>query len=128
MNRKSLEKPFDLSLVKQRKGNHGDTLDYVERRTVIQRLNNTYDGLWNLEIVNQHIFDTTANRQLTAIFSIGKSKGPENRKIKAISLKVLNKDPEFLTKEEASSIGVNYTGRRILCLGAQQLKRSSIHM
>jgi hypothetical protein len=57
MNRKLLEKSFDLSLIKQRKGNHGDTPDYVERRMLIQRLNDAYDGLSNLEIMDQHIFD-----------------------------------------------------------------------
>lgn len=50
MDRELLEKPFDPKLIKQRKGNFGTTLDYVETATVIQRLNESFDGNWSFEI------------------------------------------------------------------------------
>lgn len=43
------------------------------------------------------------NRQLAAIFSIGKSKGYQNKDIKAHALTLFNKNLDFLTKEEASA-------------------------
>jgi len=57
MNRELLEKPFDKEQIKQRKGNFGDTIDYVETHTVIQRLNDSFDGQWCFEILSQ---ETTA--------------------------------------------------------------------
>jgi hypothetical protein len=47
--------------------------------------------------------DRLTNRQLAAIFSIGKSKGFQNKEIREKSLKAFNKNPDFLTKEEAST-------------------------
>ncbi len=38
MNRELLEKPFDPSQIKQREGNFGKKLDYIEGHAVIQRL------------------------------------------------------------------------------------------
>ena len=43
------------------------------------------------------------NRQLAAIFSIGKSKGLQNKDIKGHAQKIFNKNLDFLTKEEASA-------------------------
>jgi len=53
MNRELLEKPFDQSQIKQRKGNFGETIDYVEAHAVIQRLNDCFDGQWNFEVMTQ---------------------------------------------------------------------------
>ena len=53
MNRELLEKPFDQSQIKQRKGNFGDTIDYVEAHAVIQRLNDAFDGQWSFEVMTQ---------------------------------------------------------------------------
>ena len=53
MNRELLEKPFDQSQIKQRKGNFGDTIDYVEAHAVIQRLNDSFDGQWSFEVMTQ---------------------------------------------------------------------------
>ena len=57
MNRELLEKPFEKEQIKQRKGNFGDTIDYVETHTVIQRLNDAFEGQWSFEILSQ---ETTA--------------------------------------------------------------------
>jgi hypothetical protein len=44
------------------------------------------------------------NRQLAAIFAIGKSKGLQNKDIKEQALEMFNKNPNFLTKAEASTM------------------------
>ena len=49
MNRALLEKPFLDSEIKHREGNHG-TVSYVDGATVIQRLNDSFDGNWSFEI------------------------------------------------------------------------------
>jgi len=53
MNRELLERPFEKELIKQRKGNFGDMIDYVETHAVIQRLNDAFDGQWSFEILSQ---------------------------------------------------------------------------
>jgi hypothetical protein len=44
------------------------------------------------------------NKQLSAIFAIGKSKGLKNKDLKEKALTMFNKNLDFLTKEEASSL------------------------
>ncbi len=51
MNRDLLEKPFDPEQIKQREGYFGDVLDYLEGPTVIQRLNEAFNGVWSFDIV-----------------------------------------------------------------------------
>ena len=53
MNRELLEKPFEKEQIKQRKGNFGDMIDYVEAHAVIQRLNDSFEGQWSFEIISQ---------------------------------------------------------------------------
>ena len=53
MNRELLEKPFGKEQIKQRKGNFGDMIDYVETHSVIQRLNDAFEGQWSFEIITQ---------------------------------------------------------------------------
>jgi len=53
MNRELLEKPFEKEQIKQRKGNFGDTIDYVEAHAVIQRLNDAFEGQWSFEVLTQ---------------------------------------------------------------------------
>jgi hypothetical protein len=53
MNRELLEKPFEKEQIKQRKGNFGDTIDYVEAHAIIQRLNDAFDGQWGFEVLTQ---------------------------------------------------------------------------
>ena len=57
MNRELLEKEFDKSQIKERKGNYGKKLDYVETAAVIKRLNDAIDGDWSFEIVEHIIQD-----------------------------------------------------------------------
>ncbi|MBW2026740.1 MAG: hypothetical protein JRI90_15470 [Deltaproteobacteria bacterium] len=57
MNRELLEKPFEPSQIKQRIGTYGNVLDYVEGHTVIQRLNDAFDGKWSFEIVRCKILE-----------------------------------------------------------------------
>ena len=57
MNREILEKEFEPSQIKRRRGPNGE-LDYVEAADVIRRLNSAFDGQWSFEIVEyQQLFD-----------------------------------------------------------------------
>jgi hypothetical protein len=51
MNREILEKEFEPSQIKRRRGAFGGDLDYVETADVIRRLNTAFDGQWSFEIV-----------------------------------------------------------------------------
>ena len=68
MNRELLEKQFDKEQIKQRKGTYGNMLDYVDTRTVIQRLNDAFEGNWSFEIVSheQHAGEVSVLGKLTA--------------------------------------------------------------
>ena len=55
MNRELLEQPFGENQIKQREGNFGKMLDYVEGHTVIQRLNDAFDADWSFVIINHEI-------------------------------------------------------------------------
>ena len=55
MKREILEKPFDKSLVKTRKGSFGQSLAYVEGAEYIKRLNEAFDAEWSFEIVERKV-------------------------------------------------------------------------
>ena len=57
MNRELLEKPFDASQIKQREGNFGRTLDYIEGHSIIQRLNDAFDGEWSFTMTKYEILE-----------------------------------------------------------------------
>lgn len=59
MNRELLEKPFAPEQIKQREGNFGKTLDYIEGHSVIQRLNDAFDALWSFEILEHKVLSET---------------------------------------------------------------------
>ena len=46
-----LSEPFPQDAIKQRKGNFGNTLDYVESWNIIQRLNDVLEGRWSFRIL-----------------------------------------------------------------------------
>lgn len=56
MNRELLEKPFTPDQIRQRQGQHGHMLDYVEGHSVIQRLNDALEGNWSFEVVEHRLF------------------------------------------------------------------------
>ena len=57
MNRDILEKEFEPSQIKRRRGPNGE-LDYVETADVIRRLNQAFDGEWSFEIIEyKEMFD-----------------------------------------------------------------------
>jgi recombination DNA repair RAD52 pathway protein len=56
MKKDILTRPFPPELVKQRQGQGGKTLNYVETHAVIARLNEGCDA-WNFEIVEHQILD-----------------------------------------------------------------------
>ena len=57
MNRQLLESTFPTDQIKQRNGNFGKTLEYIEGHSVIQRLNEAFDGCWSFEIVSHEILE-----------------------------------------------------------------------
>ena len=59
MNRALLEKPFEPNQIKQRQGNFGHILDYVEGHVVITRLNEAFESNWTFEIVKYRILKET---------------------------------------------------------------------
>lgn len=59
MNRPLLEKPFERDEIKQRKGNSGKMLDYVEGHSIIQRLNDAFDAEWSFTILKHEILKET---------------------------------------------------------------------
>jgi hypothetical protein len=59
MNRALLEKPFEPNQIKQRQGNFGHILDYVEGHVVTSRLNDAFEGNWSFEIVKYRILKET---------------------------------------------------------------------
>ena len=59
MNRELLEKPFEPDQIKQREGNFGKMLDYIEGHAVIQRLNDAFDSSWSFEIIKHEIMTDT---------------------------------------------------------------------
>jgi hypothetical protein len=59
MNRELLEKPFSPEQIKQRDGNFGKKLDYIEGHAVIQRLNDAFEGEWSFAILEHEILEAT---------------------------------------------------------------------
>ena len=59
MNRALLEKPFEPNQIKQRQGNFGHILDYVEGHVVTSRLNDAFESNWSFEIVKYRIIKDT---------------------------------------------------------------------
>ena len=59
MDRNILEKPFDAHQIKQREGNFGKTLDYIEGHAVIQRLNDGFETDWSFIIIKHEIIKET---------------------------------------------------------------------
>ncbi len=59
MNRQVLEQPFGPEQIKQREGNFGKMLDYIEGHAVIQRLNDAFDGEWSFTMTKYEIMENT---------------------------------------------------------------------
>jgi len=52
-----LEAPFPPEQIKTRPGAYGGSLQYIEGHTVVQRLNDAFDGNWSFEVVSRDILD-----------------------------------------------------------------------
>ena len=55
MNRELLEKTFSPDQIKQREGNFGIKLDYIEGHNVIHRLNDAFEAEWSFSILKHEI-------------------------------------------------------------------------
>jgi hypothetical protein len=53
-----LTRPFAPEQIKQRPGQHGKTLSYVDISAVIERLNEAFDHRWDFEVVSHQVRDT----------------------------------------------------------------------
>ena len=47
-----LEKPFEAASIKQRPGQFGKMLDYVETSSVIERLNQAFESDWSFDVIS----------------------------------------------------------------------------
>ena len=63
----ALQAPFAPADIKQREGNFGKTLDYLETHTVIQRLNEALVGDWSF-----HIVEHVVREDLSEVIVVGK--------------------------------------------------------
>jgi hypothetical protein len=72
MNRALLEKPFEKDDIKQRGGNFGKMLDYIEGHSVIQRLNDAFEAEWSFTILKHEI-----NMDADEVFVLGELKAKE---------------------------------------------------
>ena len=59
MNRELLEKTFSPNQIKQREGNFGMKLDYIEGHSVIHLLNDAFEAEWSFSILKHEILDAT---------------------------------------------------------------------
>jgi len=55
MNRQLLEQAFSADQIKQREGDSGRAIDYIEGHSVIQRLNDAFESAWSFEIISHEI-------------------------------------------------------------------------
>ena len=59
MNRELLEREFGPEQIKQREGNFGKMLDYIEGHAVIERLNMAFESEWSFSILEHRILEET---------------------------------------------------------------------
>lgn len=57
MNLEILTRPFPKDQIKQREGNFGKMLDYVETPSVIARLNEAFEGHWSFRVLSHQILE-----------------------------------------------------------------------
>jgi hypothetical protein len=53
-----LTRPFAPEQIKQRPGQHGKTLSYVDVAAIIERLNEAFEHRWDFEVVSHQVRDT----------------------------------------------------------------------
>lgn len=71
MNRELLEQPFGPEQIKQREGNFGQMLNYIEGHAVIQRLNDAFESVWSFEIMEHKILEAVDEVIILGKFSAG---------------------------------------------------------
>ncbi|MDD5310085.1 MAG: Rad52/Rad22 family DNA repair protein [Deltaproteobacteria bacterium] len=84
--RKALSAPFPADAVKNRRGNFGKPINYVDGAAIIARLNDCFGGDWSFSIVEHHVLATgevLVHGKLTVLDKI--SKEAFGRGIPAIS-------------------------------------------
>ena len=71
MNRELLEQPFGPEQIKQREGNFGKKLDYIEGHAVIQRLNDAFESAWSFEITEHQVLEAVDEVVVVGKFTAG---------------------------------------------------------
>ena len=56
--RKALSAPFPTEAIKNRRGNFGKPISYVEGGAIVARLNDCFDGDWSFAIVEHRVLST----------------------------------------------------------------------
>ena len=112
MNREILEKEFQPSQVKRRRGPFGVDLDYVETADVIRRLNAAFDGEWSFEIIeHQQLFDE--------VVVLGKLTAEGITKTQFGSHKITR------TKKDGEVVNIGYD---LKAAASDALKKASTHL
>lgn len=57
MKREALDRPFEAAIIRERPGQGGKLLAYVEGHEYIRRLNEAFDGQWSFRILSHEIHD-----------------------------------------------------------------------
>ena len=71
MKREILEQHFNPDQVKQREGNFGKRLDYIEGHAVIQRLNDAFESSWSFSVQEHNILKDTGEVLILGQLSAG---------------------------------------------------------
>ncbi|MDD5308323.1 MAG: Rad52/Rad22 family DNA repair protein [Deltaproteobacteria bacterium] len=83
--RKALSAPFPADAVKNRRGNFGKPINYVDGAAIIARLNDCFENNWNFTIVEHHVLTTGEVLVLGRLGAFGVVKEAFGRGMPAIS-------------------------------------------
>jgi hypothetical protein len=83
--RKALSAPFPADAVKNRRGNFGKPINYVDGAAIIARLNDCFDNNWNFTIVEHHVLATGEVLVLGRLGAFGVVKEAFGRGMPAVS-------------------------------------------
>ncbi|MCP4607042.1 MAG: hypothetical protein GY847_42100 [Proteobacteria bacterium] len=83
--REALEKHFPVSEVRQRKGNFGKKITFVEANAIIERLNECFEQNWNFTVVEHMTLDTGEVLVIGRLAAFGVTKEAFGKSSPAIS-------------------------------------------
>jgi len=107
MNRELLEKPFDRNQIKQREGNFGKMLDYIEGHAVVKRLNDSFEANWSFAILKHEILRKNGRisaKQHKYILDIIKDLGMRKSDINQQCVQAYGSVLDHISRQDASSL------------------------